>query len=324
MSTGPEILLRPALMHLCKPAAPAIATIVKNEPCTAGRKAAAFTRHIEFDVTGTPLEGKCIPGQAVGVLPEGADKDGKEHKLRLYSLANPTRGEDGNGRILSTTVKRLIDEDWNTGGLFVGVASNWLCDRKPGDKVRLTGPNGKRFVLPQDTGAHDFVFFATGTGVAPFRGMITDILESGSTSRVALVMGSPYATDLLYDKWLRECAARHSNFHYITAISRESNASNPGRTSGGVLGPMYVQDRIASDYTTLEPILTSDRSLIYICGLAGMEIGIIKQLVKQLPSPARECFIEADADAMSNVDGWTRAMLHKQIRLTRRIAMEVY
>ncbi|HYD01217.1 MAG TPA: hypothetical protein VEB22_08325, partial [Phycisphaerales bacterium] len=298
MSTGPDIPLRAAQMHLYKPAAPAIGTIVRNEPCTAGRKAAGFTRHVEFDVSGTELVGRCVPGQAIGVLPDGVDKDGREHKLRLYSLASPTRGEDGKGAVISTTVKRLIDEDWNGGGLFLGVASNWLCDRKVGDKVRLTGPNGKRFVLPVDAAAHDYVFFATGTGIAPFRGMIADLLESGVQSRVALVMGSPYATDLLYDKWLREMAAKHGNFTYITAISREPNESNTG---GAAMGPMYVQDRIASDYALLEPLLASERCLVYICGLAGMEIGIIRQLARTLPAAARERFIEADAEALSNV-----------------------
>lgn len=321
MSTGTEIPLRAAQMHLYKPVAPAIATIVKNEPCTAGRKASGFVRHVEFDVSGTELAGRCIPGQAIGLLPEGTDKDGREHKLRLYSLASPTRGEDGRGAVLSTTVKRLIDEDWNTGGLFVGVASNWLCDRKVGDKVRLTGPNGKRFVLPVDTAAHDYVFFATGTGIAPFRGMIIDLLESGVESRVALVMGSPYATDLLYDKWLREMAEKHSNFTYITALSREANQAAGG---GAPVGPMYVQDRIASDYARLEPLLSSERGLIYICGLAGMEIGIVRQLAKTLPSAAREGFIEADAEALANVDGWARTMLHKQVKLTRRVSLEVY
>lgn len=326
MTTGLEIPLRPALMHLCKPAAPAIGTVVKNEVCTAGRKAAGFTRHIEIDVSGTELAGRCIPGQALGVLPDGADKDGREHKLRLYSLASPTRGEDGKGNVVSTTVKRVIDEHWNDRGLFLGVASNWLCDRREGDKVRLTGPNGKRFVLPVDAAAHDYVFFATGTGIAPFRGMITDLLEGGvggsGQSKVALVMGSPYATDLLYDKWLREMAEKHKGtFSYITAISREPNASSAGAAP---LGPMYVQDRIASDYATLEPLLASPRSLVYICGLAGMEIGIIRQLARTLPAAAREGFIEADAEALANVDGWARTMLHKQVRLTRRVFMEVY
>lgn len=323
MSTGTEIPLRAAQMHLYKPVAPAIATIVKNEPCTAGRKASGFVRHVEFDVSGTELVGRCIPGQAIGVLPEGVDKDGREHKLRLYSLASPSRGEDGKGAVLSTTVKRLIDEDWNTGGLFVGVASNWLCDRKVGDKVRLTGPNGKRFVLPVDTAAHDYVFFATGTGIAPFRGMIIDLLEgsAGAKSRVALVMGSPYATDLLYDKWLREMASKHTNFTYITALSRETNEAAGG---GAAMGPMYVQDRIASDYAKLEPLLASERGLIYICGLAGMEIGIVRQLAKTLPASWREGFIEADNESLANVDGWARTMLHKQVKLTRRISLEVY
>ncbi|MBY0307368.1 MAG: hypothetical protein K2Q09_01370, partial [Phycisphaerales bacterium] len=278
---------------------------------------------VEFDVSGTDLAGRCIPGQAVGVLPDGLDKDGREHKLRLYSLASPSRGEDGKGAVISTTVKRVIDEHWNEPGLFLGVASNWLCDRRPGDKVRLTGPNGKRFVLPVDTAAHDYAFFATGTGIAPFRGMILDLLESaGGRSRIALVMGSPYTTDLLYDRWLRETAEQHKGrFSYITAISREPNASNTG---GATLGPMYVQDRIASDYATLEPLLTSPRCLVYICGLAGMEIGIFRQLARTLPAAAREGYIEADAGALTNVDGWARTMLHKQIKLTRRVFMEVY
>ncbi len=312
---GDEIAWREAVMHLYKPTDPTTGVIVKNEPCTAGKKSAGFVRHIEIDVSGTNLVGQCQPGQSIGVLPPGVDTAGKPHKLRLYSLASPTGGEDGAGKIISTTVKRTIDEHWDSGKLFLGVCSNFLCDAQVGDKVSLTGPSGKKFILPKDPGNHDFLFFATGTGIAPFRGMVMDLLRDSPRSRVALVMGSPYATDLIYDRVFRDLAAKHPSFTYHTAISREDNAGQ---------GRLYVQDRLRTDRAALEPMLTSGRTLIYVCGIAGMELGILQELARTLPPSALEHYMEVDPAARADIGSWNRSMLHKQIHLTRKVLLEVY
>lgn len=320
MSTGPEIVLRDAVMHVYKPSEPATAVVVKNELATASKKAAGFARHIEFDLTGTNLIGKFIPGQSIGIIPPGADSRGLSHKLRLYSVSSPSAGEDGQGRVVSTIVKRLIDEHWEHHRLYTGVCSNYLCDLQPGDTVKITGPAGKKFVLPRDVNAHDYLFFATGTGIAPFRGMVKDLLAAGCTSRIALVMGSPYATDLLYDDYFRSVSAKHTNFVYLPTISRERNG-------GGEHGKMYVQDRLSKDTGVLMPMLERGReggTLIYICGLAGMELGIFKALATRLPGDALGQYLDVDAEAMAKVEGWERSMLHKQIRPTRRVFMEVY
>ncbi|MFO0858398.1 MAG: hypothetical protein U0640_13715 [Phycisphaerales bacterium] len=313
--TGPELV--PAKMHLATPVSPVTGTVVKNERCTANGKAAGVVRHIEFDVSGTPLAGSFVSGQSFGVLPPGVDANNKPHKLRLYSLSSPTTGEDGKGNIVATTVKRTIDEHWDTGKLFLGVCSNYLCDCQPGDKVQLTGPSGKRFVLPQRADEHDYVFVATGTGIAPFRGMLLDLLNNQSTRKpnIALLMGSPYATDLLYHKDLLALAEQYKNFHYITAISREKQSD--GKPA------MYVHDRLTLNADTLRPILESDRGLIYMCGIAGMELGVLQKLTN-LPQAAREQYIEADAETLANPQSWTRQMLHKQVKPTRRVFMEVY
>lgn len=313
--TAFELPLRTAQMHLVKPAEPVLATVVKNELCTAaGRKSAGFTRHIELDLSGTPLAGACIPGQSLGVIPPGADAAGRPHKLRLYSLASPTRGEDGQGNVHSVTVKRVIDEHLAEAGLFLGVASNYLCDRKPGDKVLVTGPSGKKFVLPQDAQNHDYVFFATGTGVAPFRGMLIDLLESGCTSKIVLVLGAAYSTDLLYHQWLTQLAAKHANFSYVTAISRETGGD----------GRAYVQDRFRTHAQLIVPLLQSGRGLVYICGIAGMELGIFQELARTLPPAVRELYLGLDEAVAADVGGWQRAMIHRQVRPTRRVLMEVY
>ncbi len=311
---GPELVL--AKMHLASPAAPVTGIVVKNQRCTASKKAAGFVRHIEFDVTGTVLAGSFVSGQSFGVLPPGLDANNKAHKLRLYSLASPTVGEDGKGSIVATTVKRLVDEHWQTSNLYLGVASNYLCDLKPGDRVQLTGPSGKRFVLPAKPAEHDYVFFATGTGIAPFRGMLLDLLRTAPHSRIALVMGSPYASDLLYHDQMLELAQTNSNFQYITAISREKQSDGSPA--------LYVHERLTRSRDQLEPLLASDRGLIYICGIAGMELGVLQQLATALPASQLKRYVEGDAEMMTTPSNWTRTMLHKQVRPSRRVFMEVY
>lgn len=310
-----EIALPEAKMHLYRPGEPCTARITKSESCTAP-KAAGFVRHIEFDVSGTHLAGNVLPGQSIGVLPPGHDEKGRPHAVRLYSVASPSRGEDGRGNVYSTTVKRTIDEHWESHKLFLGVASNFLCDLQVGDEVKLSGPNGKRFLLPRDVGAHDYLFFATGTGIAPFRGMVIDLLESGAASKVALVMGAPYTTDLLYDVFFRAKAADHPNFSYLTAISRETQADGHDR--------MYVQDRLTTEREQLLPMLANERTLVYICGIAGMEMGIFQQMARLLPTSALEQYLQADDAALADVNNWNRKMLHKQIKTTRRVFLEVY
>jgi ferredoxin--NADP+ reductase len=311
-----EIVVPEAKMHIYRPNEPVVARVVKSEVCTARSKAAGFVRHVEFDVSGTNLVGQVLPGQSIGVLAPGKDEKGRPHAVRLYSVASPSKGEDGAGTIISTTVKRTIDEHWETHKLFLGVCSNHLCDVQVGEEVRLSGPNGKKFLVPTDAGAHDYVFFATGTGIAPFRGMVLDILSAKVKSKVALIMGSPYATDLLYHDLFMKLAAEHSNFTYLTAVSREKQAD------GG--GPMYVQDRVTANREQLLPMLASERTLIYVCGIAGMELGIFQHMARHLPTHTLEQYLHADAEAMGNIGAWDRKMLYRQIKPTKRVFLEVY
>lgn len=303
-------------MHLHKPDAPCMATVVRNEVCTAGRKAAGFIRHLEFDVSGSDLVGACLPGQAIGVMPPGVDADGRPHKLRLYSVSSPSTGEDGDPARIAATVKRTIEEHVDTHRLVLGVASNYLCDAQPGDRVALTGPVGKKFLVPADAGAHDYLFVAAGTGVAPFRGMVQDLVRSGVGSRIALVMGAPYRTDLIYDDLFSRVAREHPNFRYLTALSREP------QDGGGP--PMYVQDRIAAEHEWMVPLLESDRTVVYVCGIAGMELGVFQALARLLPGSALDGYLRVAEPVRGEFGRWTRAMVHHELTPTRRVMLEVY
>lgn len=302
-------------MHLLTPAHPGVATVVENRLCT-DPKAAHFIRHVALDVSGTPLERRFRAGQSFGVIPPGLDDRGQPHKVRLYSIASGSSGEDGGGRVLSTTVKRLIAEHWETGRLFVGVSSNYLCDLREGEKVTVTGPSGKRFLVPVAAGDHDYIFFSTGTGIAPFRGMIADLLASGVGSRIVLVHGSPYRTDVPYADHFAALERSHSNLRYVTAISRE-------RTEGKS-GSMYVQGRLRTHADLLMPLLESPRTLVYICGIAGMELGIFQEMARVLKPAVLEQYLRVDDSIRGDPEAWQRRMIPREIRPTRRVMLEVY
>ncbi len=301
--------------HLVKPIEPVIGRVHATRLCTRSRKASGFVRHVEIDVSGTKLENSWTAGQSFGVIPVG-EQDGKPHKLRLYSIAAPTGGETGDGSIITTTVKRLIDEHWDSHKLVQGVCSNYLCDLNVGDEVLLTGPVGKRFLLPKDPSKHDYIFIATGTGIAPFRGMLLDLIRQGMPSRAALLMGVPYESDLLYHEDFTGWARQHENFSYHTAISRHTT---PDQTT-----KLYVQDRIKEDFDVLEPLLASERTLIYICGLAGMELGVFQSLAKMLTPQHLAQYVSVPEGYEEYPEKWERAMIPKTIKKTKRVFLEVY
>ena len=314
-------------MNLVTPKSPVTGTVVKSEVCLrGGRKSASFVRHVEIDVSGTPLEGTCRAGQSFGVIAPGEGENGKPHKVRLYSLASPTCGEDGEGKIIATTPKRVIDEytpqkegdDQERHELFLGVCSNYVCDLQVGDKVQVTGPSGKRFLLPVDHNKHDYVFMATGTGIAPFRSMCKDLFENPdgpTTSQVHVVMGTPYTTDLLYDDFFCELEETHENFHYHKAVSRE-------RQEDGSKG-LYVGQMVDKKFDEVfGPILQSERGLMYLCGLLGMQFGIY-QLFAEKEITKAYMTIKDELKDVPYTD-WDKEQMRRYIKPTHRLMVEVY
>lgn len=136
-----------------------------------------------------------------------------------------------------------------------GFMSNYLCDLKEGETVPMEGPYGKFVVRePIEKG---ILFVATGTGVAPFRGQIHDLFESGKAEgkEIWLFFGIRYETDILYESEWKKLASEKPNFHYIQTISRPQSWT-------GEKG--YVQEKIRK-------FITDPQGLdVYICGLPKM------------------------------------------------------
>lgn len=74
-----------------------------------------------FELTGWLVGLGEIPyreGQSVGVIPDGIDKNGKPHKLRLYSIASSAIGDFGDSKtvsffLLKWTNNHICCESWS-------------------------------------------------------------------------------------------------------------------------------------------------------------------------------------------------------------------
>ena len=193
---SPEKVQREVPSNLFKSTNPLLGEVLENRQLTPPeRPPRNDVRHIVLSSPGLSY----LPGQSIGIVPEGYDlRGGKPHKLRLYSVSSESKGDYGDGRTVSTVVVRHFWDNEETGETGVpGVCSKQLCDCEAGDTVKLTGPVGKRFLLPTDFHERDLIFVATGTGIAPYRGMLKEIFDQDYRGRLFLIFGVKYA-DTLY------------------------------------------------------------------------------------------------------------------------------
>jgi len=228
---------------------PAEATIVGNYRLTA-EDCETDVRHIILDLGQTPFP--VLEGQSIGITPPGTDARGKPHLPRLYSVASPRNGERPNYNNLALTVKREPE----------GVCSNYLCDLKQGAKVRITGPFGSTFLMPNDPQAR-LLMICTGTGSAPFRGftMRRQREMPGRKGTLTLVFGARSPAELPYFGPLKKVP--EDFMQKVFAFSRV-----PGEAK------TYVQDRLRENADHVIDLLTSEDGHVYICGLKAMEAGV--------------------------------------------------
>jgi len=254
-------------LNLFRPQAPYVGKCIYNESIV-GEGAPGETKHIVFTTEGkVPY----LEGQSIGIIPPGTDKDGKPHKLRLYSIASTRHGDFGDDKTVSLSVKRLEYTDPKTGNLVKGVCSNYLCDLQPGDDVKITGPVGTTMLMPAEEDA-TIIMLATGTGIAPFRSFLRRMFEEKHDNYkfkglAWLFLGVPVSSTLLYQEELEKMKYFNpKNFRLDYAISREQSDSKGNK--------MYIQTRMAEYAEELWDLLQKPNTYTYMCGLRGMETGI--------------------------------------------------
>src|SRR5215470_16606709 len=215
-----------------------------------------FTRHLEFEALERPFG--FVPGLWLSLT--HARPDGEEI-TRAYSIASAP-----NGNRFALCLNRVQD----------GFMSNYLCDLAVGTEISAQGPFGNFVLRPP---LRDTIFIATGTGIAPFRSMLKDLLEPTFEDRVGragspvephqfwLLFGARREQDIYYQQEFERLARVHPNFHFLPTLSRASAEWT------GLRG--YVQEHVR------EIVGNRTDMHAYICGLDRM-VSANRDLLKSL------------------------------------------
>jgi benzoyl-CoA 2,3-epoxidase subunit A len=254
--------------------APLPATVVGNFRVTADT-AQSDTRHIvlDFGAAAFPV----LEGQSIGIVPPGVDADGRPHFARQYSVASPRDGERAGYHNLSLTVKRVTAD--HDGKPVRGVCSNYLCDLAKGDVVQVTGPFGNSFLMPDDPAAN-LVMICTGTGSAPMRAMTERRRRlarqrDGESGTLTLFFGARSEAELPY-------------FGPLTSLPRTFIDVNLAYSRMPGVGRRYVQDRMRERVDALAALVMHPATHIYVCGLRGMEAGVLAALAEAVAAAGGE------------------------------------
>ena len=253
-----------AYTNLHGPKAPTTATVVGNARVTEVGKE-YDTHHVVLDFGSMPFP--VLEGQSIGVLPPGSDDAGKPHHARQYSIASPRNGERAGYNNLSLTIKRVLED--HQGKPVRGVASNYLCDLKVGDKVQVIGPFGTSFLMPNHPRSN-IVMICTGTGSAPMRAMTEwrrRLRQSGKFEggKLLLFFGARTQEELPYFGPLQSLPKDFIDINLVFSRTPDQ----PKR---------YVQDAMRERAADIGALLKDADSYFYVCGLKSMEEGVVLAL----------------------------------------------
>ena len=164
-----------------------------------------------------------LAGQYMDILLPGG-------KRRAFSIASAPSEQD----FLELHVK-YVDGGGFTGHVFDAM--------QPGEILRMEGPLGMFFVRLGSP--RPILMMGGGTGFAPLKAMIEDLLHAGDARPVRLYWGVRTENDLYASELIDEFASRHPDFRFVPVLS-EPGADWTGRTG-------FVHEALIADHSDLSP-----------------------------------------------------------------------
>lgn len=202
---------------------------------------------------------KCEVDQSFGVLVEADGEFGNEKHHRLYSVADIPETKDGRTHI-TMLVKRCYYVDEFNGELYEGIASNFLCDRKQGDVINITGPFELPFKVPEDKNSN-LILIGMGTGIAPFRAFVKHIYtqEKDWKGKIRLFYGARSGLELLY---LNEKDGDLNNYYDETTFEAFHALSPRPHWSDPISLDLAIEERAEE----IVELLNMTNTYIYVAG----------------------------------------------------------
>lgn len=175
-----------------------------------------------------------------------------EPVYRAYSMSSPP----------SSTGEVELEIRLVPNGICTTYVHQYL---KEGEEVTINGPYGDFFL--RDT-ERDIVCIAGGSGMAPIKSILLDMLEKGVNRRVRYFFGARSKRDLFLMDEMKELEGKLPNFEFIPALSEPQPEDN---WEGEVGLITEVLDKYMESGENVEG---------YLCGSPGMIDACVNVLTK--------------------------------------------
>jgi len=183
---------------------------------------------------------------------------------RAYSMAN--HPAEGNRVTLNVRIATPPPALWND--VPPGVASSYIFDLKPGDKVWLSGPFGEFFI--KDT-KREMMYIGGGAGMAPLRSHVLDNLETqGLDRKISYWYGARSKREMFYTDIFEDLEKKHDNFSYHVALSDPLPEDNWDSHTG------FIHQVVLNEYLSKHP--EPEEIEYYLCGPPMMLDAVMKML----------------------------------------------
>ena len=140
--------------------------------------------------------------------------------FRAFSMAN--HPAEGNRIMLNVRIATPPPPLWND--VPPGLATSYIFNLKPGDKVTISGPYGEFFIKETD---REMVYIGGGAGMAPMRSHLFHLFQTLKTGRkVSFWYGARSLREMFYDDHFKDLADQFPNFNYQVALSDAMEEDN--------------------------------------------------------------------------------------------------
>jgi len=221
-------------------------------------------------------------GQNIGVRVPGSHAFGHTGHFRLYTIANTPQPNESGDIDIELCVRRCFYIDEVSGEEYPGIASNYLCDALPGDRISITGPYGDAFRMPDDSDAN-LLMIGTGTGIAPFRAFIQHIYEKQPCwhGKVRLFYGARSGTENLYQNDLKNDIANYYSKETFKAFEGLSHRPWMNKEDTGL-------SRVLEDNAEeIWDLIQDPKTHVYLAGLPNTAEDFNKVMARKTGSDTR-------------------------------------
>ena len=190
-------------------------------------------------------------------------KNKNPDEFRAYSMAN--HPAEGNIVMLNVRIAHPPPQQWDAPP---GIASSYIFNLKPGDKVTISGPYGEFFIKDTD---REMVYVGGGAGMAPLRSHLFHLFHTLKTGRkVSYWYGARSKREMFYDDHFKAIEEKFPNFSYHVALSDPMKEDNWNGFTG------FIHQVVLDNYLSKHDDPTEIE--YYMCGPPMMNKAVTSML----------------------------------------------